>query len=99
MERQREIRQALNSFLPTSARPEAASGVRKAADVCAPQPAPGSRFAPSEAQIAVLRDLQASLHQHGIDAEMDEIGHGILEALADRPSLCRGLLAAYFLDV
>ena len=53
----------------------------------------------SGAQWAVLRDLQNSLRRHGIDAELDEINAGILDALAARPSLCRGLLAAYFLDV
>jgi hypothetical protein len=53
----------------------------------------------SEAQRAVLCDLQDLLRKNGIDAEVEEIGHGILEALAARPSLCHGLLAAYFLDV
>jgi hypothetical protein len=47
----------------------------------------------------VLSDLQHSLRRHGIDAELDDIGKGIMEALAARPSLCRGLLAAYLLDL
>jgi hypothetical protein len=53
----------------------------------------------TEAQRAVLAELQFSLRKHGIDAGFDEIGKGILEALAARPSLCRGLLAAYLLDL
>lgn len=53
----------------------------------------------SEAQKAVLTDLQHSLRKHGIEAGFEEIGKGILEALAARPSLCRGLLAAYLLDL
>ena len=47
----------------------------------------------------MLTDLQQSLRKHGIDAGFEEIGKGILEALAARPSLCRGLLAAYLLDL
>jgi hypothetical protein len=53
----------------------------------------------TDAQRAVLSDLQYSLRKHGIDAEVADIGKGILEALAARPSLCRGLLAAYLLDL
>jgi hypothetical protein len=53
----------------------------------------------SEAHRAALRELQVLLRQNGITAEVEEIHHGILEALSARPLLCRGLLAAYFLDV
>jgi hypothetical protein len=69
--------------------------------VSMPSPAfpPGSRLMLSEEHRAVLRELQDSLRQNGIDAEVEEIGHGILDALVARPSLCRGLLAAFFLDV
>ena len=101
MERQREIRQALNSFLPSPARHEPPTGAprRVLTDPSGPEPRPGLQFAMSEAQQAVLTDLQHSLRKHGIDAGFDEIGKGILEALAARPSLCRGLLAAYLLDL
>ena len=61
--------------------------------------AQGPRLILSQQQIAVLRELQGSLRENGIDAGVEDIGHGILEALSARPSLCRGLLAAYFLDV
>jgi hypothetical protein len=95
----------LNSFLPSPSRREAVTGVVSspaavpAALPVAPQQRPGAPFAFSDSQRAVLGDLQYSLRKHGIDAEMDEIGKGILEALAARPSLCRGLLAAYLLDL
>jgi hypothetical protein len=58
-----------------------------------------AQFMVTDAQRAVLSDLQYSLRKHGIDAEVADIGKGILEALAARPSLCRGLLAAYLLDL
>ena len=120
MERQDNIRKALNTFLYTPKRPEPTlvesttlvstppprrlepPPVGETATVVSmPLPAfpPGSRLMLSEAHRAVLRELQDSLRQNGIDAEMEEIGHGILDALVARPSLCRGLLAAYFLDV
>ena len=57
------------------------------------------QFAATDAQRAVLADLQHSLQKHGIAAGSDEIGRGLMEALAARPSLCRGLLAAYLLDL
>jgi hypothetical protein len=101
MERQDEIRKALNSFLHIPRRPEPIAAV-DSATVFSPARAVSSRGARlrlSDAQRAVLHDLQDSLRQNGIDAELEEIGRGILEALAARPSLCRGLLAAYFLDV
>jgi hypothetical protein len=44
-----------------------------------------------------LRAVQASLRAHQIEAEIPEIVHAMLEALATRPALCRGLVAAYLL--
>ena len=101
MERQREIRQALNSFLPTAARlePQPKAPNRTLTAPVGHEPRSAAPFAVSEAQRAVLTDLQQSLRKHGIDAGFEEIGKGILEALAARPSLCRGLLAAYLLDL
>ena len=74
-------------------------GRRTLTDPAGPESRPGMQFAMSEKQEAVLADLQHSLRKHGIDAGYEEIGKGILEALAARPSLCRGLLAAYLLDL
>ena len=101
MERQTEIRKAFNSFLPAPSRPEP-QPVRETSTPVLPRralPAPVCAPDLTGAQWAVLRDLQGSLRRHGIDAELEEIGAGILDALAARPTLCRGLLAAYFLDV
>jgi hypothetical protein len=82
-------------------RPEAAAVQSGAADTLPhiASPPVGPRFVLSNAQHTILRDLQLSLSSHGIDAGVEEIGHGILEALAERPSLCRGLLAAHLLGV
>ena len=46
----------------------------------------------------VLGDIQAELREHGITAELHEIGHALLEALGSRPALCRGLFAEYMLE-
>ena len=59
----------------------------------------GPAFGASPAQRAVVADLQHSLRKHGIEAGATEIGAGLMEALAARPALCRGLLAAYLLDL
>jgi hypothetical protein len=102
MEREREIRQALNSFLPAPSRPDGnpVAGKAKAEPPFArPVLQPPLKYAFSDAQRDILNDLQHSLKKHGIDAEPEDIGKGILEALAARPSLCRGLLAAYLLDL
>jgi len=45
----------------------------------------------------MLGEIQATLGQHGIAAELHEIADMVLESLAARPGLCRGLFAAQFL--
>ncbi|HLV79932.1 MAG TPA: hypothetical protein VKT32_06595 [Chthonomonadaceae bacterium] len=52
----------------------------------------------SEPQLRLLRNLQSVLQEHGIEAELTEIIHAIIVVLSARPSLCRGLLAAYLLE-
>jgi hypothetical protein len=51
----------------------------------------------TESQLVTLRAVQASLRAHQIEADIPEIVHALLEALATRPGLCRGLVAAYLL--
>jgi hypothetical protein len=51
----------------------------------------------TDSQLVTLRAVQASLRAHQIEAEIPEIVHALLEALATRPALCRGLVAAYLL--
>ncbi|HEV2471620.1 MAG TPA: hypothetical protein VGS41_03080 [Chthonomonadales bacterium] len=46
----------------------------------------------------VVKDVQAALLANGIHAEMWEIVHAIMSALASRPSLCQGLVAAYLVE-
>ena len=42
--------------------------------------------------------LQDTLRTNQIEAEIPEIVHAMLESLSARPSLCRGLIAAYLLE-
>ena len=51
----------------------------------------------TESQLVTLRAVQASLRAHHVEAEISDIVHALLEALATRPALCRGLVAAYLL--
>ena len=51
----------------------------------------------TESQLVTLRAVQASLRAYQIEAGIPEIVHALLEALATRPALCRGLVAAYLL--
>ncbi len=51
----------------------------------------------TESQLVTLQAVQASLLAHQIEADLPDIVHALIEALATRPSLCRGLVAAYLL--
>ena len=49
----------------------------------------------SSAQEQILSELRAQLCANGIEATETEIALALLESLARRPALCRGLLADY----
>jgi len=51
-----------------------------------------------DAQERILCEIQAELKRNAISAEVPEILNAILEALATRPELCRGLMAAYLVE-
>ncbi len=53
----------------------------------------GLTFSP--AQAAVLSELCARLREGGIEASQAEIALTLLDGMARRPALCRGLLAEY----
>ena len=57
----------------------------------------GQSAAYTDSQLVTLRSVQASLQAHQIEADIAEIVHALLESLATRPDLCRGLVAAYLL--
>ena len=59
---------------------------------------PNHPVALSKGQLATLHDLQNALRTNQIEAEIPEIVHAMLESLSARPSLCRGLIAAYLLE-
>ncbi len=45
-------------------------------------------------QAKVIAEIQSTLKQFGIHAEPSEIAEVLMEALMDRPFLCRGLFAS-----
>lgn len=96
----------MRSLLSPGERPNAAPGTQPAQrDVTAQPPVSGSQQPPrgddtasmSPAAVRVLNDMQTVLRDHGIAAETAQLAHAIWAELAARPSLCRGLLAAYLL--
>lgn len=52
-----------------------------------------------DAQERILAEIQSELKRNSIIAETPEILNAILEALATRPDLCKGLVAAYLTEV
>ena len=93
MERREDIRAAIHRLLESSEEMEAAPRAWK------PQPdeerLPGSPY--TNSQLVTFKAVQASLRAHKIEAEIPDIVNALLEALATRPALCRGLVAAYLL--
>ncbi len=91
----------MQRLLVSPTRPEGASGAapsRQVATLPAFTAEDQSALALPEAMHWVLRDLQVTLRDNGIEAAPAEIAYALMEALAYRPSLCRGLLAAYLLE-
>ena len=93
MERREDIRAAIHRLLETSDAEETALRAWKPlADADRP---PGSPY--TNSQLVTFRAVQESLRSHKIEAEIPDIVNALLEALATRPALCRGLVAAYLL--
>ncbi|HZT43758.1 MAG TPA: hypothetical protein VFA07_16445 [Chthonomonadaceae bacterium] len=100
MERRAEIRAAMHSLLSSNRRPDPRTPVGGPIPITVPASAPPANnpLALSEPQLRLLRGLQSVLQENGIEAELTEIIHAIIVVLSARPSLCRGLLAAYLLE-
>ena len=94
MERRDDIRSAIHTLL-TGGQTEAAPA--RSRRLRLPESADAQNAAYSESQLAALREVQTTLRAHRIEAEIPEIVHVLLETLAARPALCRGLVAEYLL--
>ena len=95
MERRNSIRAAIQGLLtpvPQSDEQPLALNPRPA------QVTPPDQLQASKACGRLFGEIQADLREHGVAAEVHEIAHALLEALAARPALCRGLFASYMLD-
>ena len=84
----------IHTLLSSSQGEEAVSLLRKGLP---PEIQCDQTFSFTDSQIVTLQAVQASLHAHEIEAELPQIANALLEALATRPALCRGLIAAYLL--
>ena len=69
------------------ARPENGSNHRSA-----PTPAHSGRTRVPQAK--VIAEIQSTLKEFGVEADPAEIAEVLMEALIDRPQLCRGLFAS-----
>ena len=96
MERREDIRAAIQKLLSSSRPAEAPARLLQLNRPDSPLRL-SERVAFSDAQLDTLRDLQDTLRANHIEAEIPEIVHAMLESLSARPSLCRGLVAAYLL--
>jgi hypothetical protein len=52
----------------------------------------------SPAQVTTLREIQTTLASYSIEAKLPEVVEALMESLASRPMLCRGLVAAYLME-
>lgn len=104
MERRDDIRAAMQNLLARAKRPDVAQPFADPlppAPEILPQPLSmpeAGELAVSGSHLAVLREIQGTLRQSGIVADVPEIIQAMVDALASRPSLCRGLVAAYLLE-
>jgi hypothetical protein len=46
-----------------------------------------------------IGEIQATLREYGVNAESHEIADALIEALLEKPNLCKGLFASYMLKV
>ena len=102
MERRSDVRAALRSLLAPSAQPESGPlnpGGPHAGGREAIQGPEGALLRISNPRGVVLKDIQTELATYGIGAELHEIAQALFDAMADRPALCRSLLASYLLEV
>lgn len=97
MERRNDIRAAMHSLLsptrrdpepPKPPRPEPPTNGHRTIPVSAPQ------LKTRAPQGKVIAEIQSTLREFGIQAEPSEIADILMEALMDRPALCRGLFAS-----
>src|SRR5437879_5544499 len=106
MERRKDIRAAMQSLLsPTHSRDNgsAASSVfgqnGSANSPFGPPPLiQREEKTPSKGRLrdmrgTVIADIQSTLREYGVNAEGHEIADALIEALLEKPNLCKGLLA------
>ena len=101
MERRNDIRAAMHSLLtptrrepepPKQPKPEPSTNGHRAIPVAA------SSLNTRAPQGKVIAEIQSTLREFGIQAEPSEIADILMEALMDRPALCRGLFASQLID-
>ena len=89
----------MQSLLSPGPRRDAEVHASKAVRMPKPAPGPAAERLPlSAGRQRILSDLQSTLRENGVAAELTEIENAMMEALASRPGLCKGLLAAYLLE-
>ena len=96
MARRDELREVMRGLVAPEAADEASSPSASSVIERRRNGAPAGASLPfSNAQEQLLAELRDQLRQHAIEATQTEIALALLNGLARRPALCRGLLAEY----
>ena len=99
MERRKDIRAAMQSLLtPTLSRESGAAtpGFRAAHFAHQEEKRP-DKGRLRDMRGTVIGEIQSTLREYGVNAESHEIADALIEALLEKPNLCKGLLASYML--
>ena len=99
MERRNDIRAAMQSLLsPASPRENGTvSGITRPAPVVRVEEKVPTKGRLRDMRGTVVGEIQATLREYGVNAESHEIADALIEALLEKPNLCKGLFAAYML--
>src|SRR2546425_803253 len=99
MERRSDMRRAMRSLLSRPQQQPEESNV-----ITLPRPPVDSDSLDATAAVSysvakprgtILTEIQSELSECGIETSAEEIAQALFETMTTRPSLCRGLLAAY----
>src|SRR5258708_6669913 len=95
MERRNDIRAAMHSLLSPARQRDPAPLKERPVTTVNHRPLPAAPPVRTRVpQGKVLLEIQSTLKDFGIQAEPSEIVEVLMEALMDRPALCRGLFAS-----
>ena len=94
MERRKDIRAAIHGLLSPTTRDSSHTEDDRPLAIAIPESARESSLNLG----GIYDEIQAELREHGVNSDPQEIAKALLQALSERPALCRGLFALYMLE-